>query len=179
MNDTIRLLYLEPHRHYHTMQHIAECLAWYERVKGMESHPLDLHDAIWLHDAVYRPTRGDNEKQSALLSDNENVRRLLMWTDHRRRDRGEYPSDIDAQLIHDIDLSILGSHPKRFNEYCQQIRWEYDHVPEPEYRAARATVLRGFLRRKPLFYTDYFHYRLDTLARENLVVAIAEMEEGP
>jgi len=75
-------LYNQPHRHYHTFNHIQELLAAYE--KCLPLLPLDLAEKaiqdllsrlvnpiafmiILFHDAIYEPQRHDNEEASAAL----------------------------------------------------------------------------------------------------------------
>ena len=50
-------------------------------------------------------------------------------------------SSPDAQLLVDIDLSILGSPAERFERYDQDVRKEYAWVPGFRYQEARAQVL--------------------------------------
>jgi predicted metal-dependent HD superfamily phosphohydrolase len=169
----IEKLYAEPHRHYHTWQHIEECMAWLPRVEPVDEQAV--REALLIHDAVYDPMRNDNEKRSAALATSQEVAELVMWTDHSRTD---VPGalDSDAKLVHDIDLAILGAHPARFREYQEQIRKEYEHVPDHLYVPGRQRVLQGFVSMERIYYSNYFHKRLDTLARENLYYALHEEE---
>ena len=59
--------YTEPHRHYHTVQHIVECLDLYHQVKKQLEQTLWVELAIWFHDVVYDPQSNENEMRSALL----------------------------------------------------------------------------------------------------------------
>src|SRR3954470_21810021 len=68
----------EPQRHYHTLQHLAECLALFDEVRGLARHRGELAIAIWFHDAVYEVRRHDNEAESAAWA-----RRALLETGAR------------------------------------------------------------------------------------------------
>lgn len=45
--------YAEPHRAYHTLDHIYSCLEHLNNVRELSEHPVQLTLAIWFHDAVY------------------------------------------------------------------------------------------------------------------------------
>jgi predicted metal-dependent HD superfamily phosphohydrolase len=47
-------LYVQPHRHYHNLRHLAECLAAFDSVRSMANQPVAIELAIWFHDTVYR-----------------------------------------------------------------------------------------------------------------------------
>jgi predicted metal-dependent HD superfamily phosphohydrolase len=78
------------------------------------------------------------------------------------------PSGADAESLVDVDLSILGAPPGRFDEYEQQIREEYAWVPDFVFRRKRAEILEGFLARPAIFSTAHFRSRYERQARENL-----------
>lgn len=171
--------YAEPHRKYHTLQHLHECLSQFEPVQGMASRAAEVEAALWFHDAIYDLKRSDNEAQSAAWARSAalqagvaaevaaRVFALVMATRHTAT-----PEDGDAQLLVDIDLSILGAGPARFAEYEQQIREEYGHVPGWLFRHKRRAILRSFLERPRIFSTPQFHAALEDTARANLRRAI-------
>ena len=172
----------EPHRRYHSLQHLRECLALFEENRALAEHPGEVAIALWFHDAVYETREHDNEERSAkwaaqALTDAGasgdvvvRVQALIMATRH---DGAAATSD--ARLVVDIDLAILGAAPARFDEYERQIRDEYAHVPEPEFRARRAAILRGFQARETLFATPEFAARFDTAAKTNLAAAVRSL----
>jgi len=172
----------EPHRKYHTLQHLEECLALFASERSLAEHPGEVAIALWFHDAVYDTRRHDNEAASAqwarqVLLDAgadaavaDRLHGLIMATRH-----SEVPSTPDAKLLVDIDLAILGAEPARFAEYERQIRDEYGFVPQPLFRDKRAQILRGFLQRPAIFATQAFADRFDRRARANLARAIAQL----
>lgn len=181
--------YGEPQRHYHTLQHLRECLAAFELSPGDAVHPGEVELALWFHDAVYDVKAHDNELRSAewarlalqqagaTAQQMARVHGLIMATCH-----GAAVPEVltgqdaqDAQLLVDIDLAILGAAPARFAEYDAQVRAEYSWVPAAIYRSKRKAVLQGFLQREAIYRTPAFHSRLEAQARHNLAAAIHQL----
>jgi predicted metal-dependent HD superfamily phosphohydrolase len=170
--DRLARLYAEPQRRYHTLDHIADCL------EQLDERPTDarlIEEALWWHDAIYDPTRSDNEARSADLAradlealglddaERQEVARLILLTAGHRVD----PADAVGARLVAIDLSILGREPPAYDRYAAAIRQEYAHVPEPLYRAGRARVLKGFLT-GPIYADPEFAARYEAQARANL-----------
>ncbi|HEY9029586.1 MAG TPA: N-methyl-D-aspartate receptor NMDAR2C subunit [Burkholderiaceae bacterium] len=170
----------EPHRRYHTLQHLRECLALFDAHRALAQRPGEVALALWFHDAVYDTRRHDNEAASAAWARRvleaagaaadvaDRVDALILATRH-----SQVPATGDERLLVDIDLAILGAAPARFAEYERQIRDEYGFVPEPVFREKRAEILRGFLARPALFSTAALAARFEAPARANLAGAIA------
>jgi predicted metal-dependent HD superfamily phosphohydrolase len=175
--------YSEGHRQYHTLQHLRACLAHFEVAAPLAQHPPEVELALWFHDAVYDPRCGDNEERSAEWAwrailgagcDEEVAQRVQSLVLATKGHTGS--DDPDTRLLLDIDLAILGAAPPRFDEYDEQIRAEYAHVPEPEFRARRAAVLASFLARPRIYLTSAFHDALEHRARENLGRTLAALQ---
>jgi Uncharacterized protein conserved in bacteria len=168
--------YAEPQRHYHTLQHLGECLLAFDRAHALAAHTHEVELALWFHDAIYDIKAHDNEQRSAdwardALRDAgvaaeaaQRVHALVMATRHTA-----VPSGHDERLLVDIDLSILGAERTRFDEYEQQIRKEYAYVPGFLFRRKRREILKGFLDRPAIYSTPYFHDALEARARDNLL----------
>ena len=76
--------------------------------------------------------------------------------------------ELNGTTILDADLSILGSTPERYQEYTEEVRREYEHVPDAFFRGARAAILDHFLARPRLYASDAFYARFERQARENM-----------
>ncbi len=173
--DELLARYSEPHRHYHNLTHIADCLAHFDHARELCEHAAEVELALWFHDAIYDTHAKDNEAQSAawavrVLSDagtaqavRERVHALIMATCHTAA-----PDTPDACTLVDIDLSILGAVPGRFDAYENEIRAEYAWVPGFLFRATRRKILREFLARPSIYSTGKFKQSLESNARANL-----------
>ena len=167
--------YSEPHRKYHTMQHLEECLAHLDEVRSEAERAGEVELALWFHDAIYDTLRKDNEQRSAEWARESalagglppaqanRVYALVLDTMH-----DAIPAGRDAAVLVDVDLSILGADATRFDEYERQIKEEYSWVPGLLYRKARRQILRGFLDREKIYSTEYFRAHYETQARENM-----------
>ena len=167
--------YEEPHRRYHTVQHLDECFARLDEASVPVAHPYEVELALWFHDAVYDTRRPDNEAQSAALARSEGARAGLPEAVLARLDglifatrHDASPVTPDATLLVDVDLAILGAPVDRFDEYERQVQAEYAWVPEPIFRRKRREILEGFLSRPHLFGTEVFRARFEDAARPNL-----------
>lgn len=172
----------EPQRHYHTLQHLGECLALAEELRDEMDHPAEVVLALWFHDAVYDVRAHDNEAQSAHWAERvlreagvaadarKRIADLIMATCYGAADAP--PGSRDGAILVDIDLSILGSTEPRFAEYEAQIRAEYAWVPPEVFAVKRRDVLRGFLERERIYATGTMHTRFEAQARRNLSRAI-------
>jgi predicted metal-dependent HD superfamily phosphohydrolase len=170
--------YGKPHRKYHTLQHLRECLGQFEAVQGLALKAAEVEAALWFHDAIYEVKRSDNEACSAEWARSAalqagvapevaaRLHALVMVTRHTG-----VPAGHDEQLLVDIDLVILGAEPARFADYDRQIREEYGHVPGGLFKRKRRAILRSFLDRPRIFSTAHFHQALEEAARANLRLA--------
>lgn len=175
LHADLRNAYSEPHRAYHTLHHVSECLQLLQQTQGLARSVASIELAIWFHDAIYDPRRSDNEERSAMWAQSElrragaplrlqnRIASLVMVTRHD----GE-PQDEDEELMSDIDLAILGAGSRRFDEYERQVRQEYAHVPTQQFRPARRKILNDFLERERIYRTEWFRTRREAQARTNV-----------
>ncbi len=168
--------YSESHRQYHTLQHLKECLDLAEKFSDLSENPLIVEIALWFHDAIYDVKMPNNEEKSAVFAETElkqrgidseiiqRVSQLILITRHSVQ-----PKTSDEEILADIDLAILGANNARFLQYEQQIRREYDWVPESLYQVKRREILQAFLNRDHIYNTPRFRDIYEDKARENLL----------
>jgi predicted metal-dependent HD superfamily phosphohydrolase len=174
----------EPHRRYHDTAHLIAVLKVIDDCGGSDRVRL----AAWWHDAVYDPrAHGDaNEQASAALAADvlcalgaptavaADVARLVMLT----AGHTTAPGDDDGALLCDADLSVLAQTPQRYADYTVKIRQEYAHVPDADFRAGRAAVLRALLDLPTLFRLPELA-RWEQPARANLRAELAALTADP
>jgi predicted metal-dependent HD superfamily phosphohydrolase len=173
--------YAEPHRAYHTADHIAEVLRWFdwaaERTGWRE--PVDVYLAIVFHDAIYDPLACDNEVRSAALARDTiaaspRTQALIELTArHATLSPADVEGDDDAAQFLDCDIAILAAPTDRFDEYDAAIAMEYRAVAADRFRAGRGAFLRALLARPRIFLSELFHAELDRSARGNLSRVLA------
>ena len=174
--------YSEPHRAYHNLAHVLDCLEQFAPARHLAHDGISVEMAIWYHDAIYDPRAKDNEEHSADLaasvadelglsaSFKETVNALILATKKHDASLAR-----DAAVLVDVDLSILGRAPQRFDEYEHQIRQEYDWVPADVFAAGRSAVLETFLARPVIYNTELFRIKYEHQARENLKRSIQRL----
>jgi predicted metal-dependent HD superfamily phosphohydrolase len=172
----------EPTRRYHTTTHLVEMFGALEEIE--DAHEIDDRQcslarlAAWFHDAVYDPAArpGSNEADSAVLArsrlgelsfaahDIASIERLIRLTARHDADAAQ---PLDA-AFHDADLWILSAAQERFDGYCDQVRQEFEHVPDTAYRKGRAAILGPLLHRDRIYRTSHALHGWETPARINL-----------
>jgi len=180
--DTYKALlsaYSEKHRRYHTVDHIEATLRHLDTVFDLADDVIEIEIALWFHDAIYKPFSASNELDSAVwalkfLSDNgvakdriDRVYSLIMATVHTAETKGN-----DQLLMVDIDLTILGSDPAVYDQFEEDVRYEYRLVPYFLYRKKRIEILASFLERDRIYKNEFFYLKLEERARANLSHAI-------
>jgi predicted metal-dependent HD superfamily phosphohydrolase len=177
--------YAEPHRRYHTGQHLARVLRAVDELA--DDHDLFLvRLAAWFHDAVYAGNPGADERDSARLAAStlpalgvgdervaEVVRLVELTATH-----DPAPDDKNGAVLCDADLAVLGGDPETYAAYAAAVRAEYAHVDEELFRRGRAEVLERLLSGKPLYRTAAARERWEDAARRNVRTELTLLRGG-
>ena len=179
--DELQRLYRTPHRFYHNFTHIEKLLTLYHQLADQWEHPIEVYLAFLYHDAVYEYGAKDNEEQSARVAQREiqkhlshhhiNIDIIMTLIRHTANHGDLRHEDLNEEerLFLDCDMSIVGSSFEDFCVYEQQIEQEYTQVyPLLLYRVGREKFRQTLLRAPRIFFSEYFHRRLDSQARKNL-----------
>jgi predicted metal-dependent HD superfamily phosphohydrolase len=183
MGEALIQRYREPHRRYHTTDHLQQVLTRIDEFA--DDHDLFLvRLAAWFHDAIYDiPFRElTNEDASARLSLRELSRAGLEQEDLTQVARlvrltaTHVPGsrDPEGELLCDADLAILAAPPEEYAAYVAAVRAEYSAVPETDFVAGRLEVL------EPLTEGEIFRTgkgrALTEAARANLAAECASLQ---
>lgn len=184
--NSIIVQYLMEDRHYHTLSHITDMLGDYREVKHLLADAESVEIAIWYHDVIYSTTSAakENERASAQYAEQvlaklglppsfrQKISALILATTH-----ADTPEDLDAQYLVDIDLAVLGKPADVFDRYEANIRKEYHHVSDNDFKQGRAAILKRFLDRPFIYATEYFRNKYEATARNNIEYSIKNLEQ--
>lgn len=167
--------YQAENRSYHNFEHVENLLSFLNERK-QEIRDLDgVKFAAWFHDVVYDTGAKDNEEKSAQYAQNyleqlgipeeiiAHVVALIMATVKHEVIENDY----DSAIFLDADLAILGASEENYDKYAAKIRKEYAWVPDEEYKAGRIKVLKSFLERPRIYFTEEAGKELEQQARAN------------
>lgn len=169
--------YTHKTRQYHNLAHIYNMLLQAETYKAKIQDLEVLKFAIWYHDIVYKSSKKDNEEKSALFAEKrlntfgfdeirvKIIKKLIVSTKNHEL---VLEKNQDNAYLLDLDLSILGSDWETYHKYIQNIRNEYKIYPDFMYKPGRKKVLKHFLDRETLYFTDDFKNKYEAKARGNL-----------
>ncbi|WP_165073908.1 HD domain-containing protein [Paludisphaera rhizosphaerae] len=165
-------------RYYHGLDHVARMLDEVEAHGSLFQNRDAVELAVFFHDAVYEPSRRDNEARSAsalhdLLAGSvsasllERAEAMILATCGHSA-----TGDPDVDLFLDVDLSILAAPWPEYARYAEGVLREYAPIfGEDVYRKGRVEkFLRHMLARGRIFLTEAYAPRqaeaLANLARE-------------
>lgn len=170
--------YSEKGRYYHNLSHLQNIFRTFDHLElNLKFEDLAVIEwATWFHDVIYDSRAKDNEERSAELAA-EILPKLNVPTDIISATyqiilatKRHIPStdDLVNLLFLDLDLAILGSSPKIYDNYAKKIRQEYAWVEQEAYQTGRVAVLQNFTGRAKIYFTEIMYDKFENIARENL-----------
>jgi predicted metal-dependent HD superfamily phosphohydrolase len=173
-------LYTSAYRFYHNLAHIQQVLEVITSLQA-RSYQLEFIElAAWFHDVIYDSQANDNEEKSADYADRvlnrlgippktiESVKNLILITKNHQC----LATDIDAQILLDADLSILGQSEAEYQFYASAIRQEYSWLSPNDYQQGRKLFLQKLLQRERIYLTEEIFAMLEGQARQNIQAEI-------
>jgi predicted metal-dependent HD superfamily phosphohydrolase len=183
MFDRLCASYSESARHYHTLDHLDFL---FDR---LEEHGDGIEDgarvafAAWYHDVIYDARRADNEEMSAARAEEElaelgveaAMRKGVSDLVRATKDHLGAKVDGDGALFLDADYSILGAKADVYRAYTQNVRMEYAHVSDAQWRDGRGAFLKRAAQATRLFRTDVFERAYGAQAKANVAAELKEL----
>lgn len=175
--------YSEPHRRYHTLDHLRAMCQMLSEFEGEFAAPDAVYLAVFFHDAIYDSSSTTNEKASAdlatsFLTENGvtpsiilNVEQLILATAAHFQETDA----VDAGWFLDADLAILAAEPDAYSEYAMAVRQEYSQFSDKAFRAGRMRFLKTILDAPLLYRTDILRERFEAPARKNLQNELSQL----
>jgi predicted metal-dependent HD superfamily phosphohydrolase len=147
----LRRMYRSPGRHYHTWQHVYDCVKFTEQNFGWQPTVLF---ALFYHDCVYDVMNKDNESQSALLWMTYAKRRplanritylarkqvndlIILTAGHK------LPAEpsLQMEMMIDADFQVFLKPTEVYMEYARGVWLEYSAVGREAYTTGRLAFL--------------------------------------
>jgi predicted metal-dependent HD superfamily phosphohydrolase len=175
--------YGEPHRYYHTLGHIAQCLSELDTARDLIEEFNATELAIWFHDVIYVYGAKDNEDLSAAAFREhangymgtglvDRVDELIIATKHT----GKAQDEGVAYMV-DIDLSGFGLPWKGYLADSDALRLEAPEVTDENYYSGKLRFLGALQEWDSLFQTEHFRERLETTAQANIARYSEQLRE--
>ncbi|WP_044205250.1 hypothetical protein [Flammeovirga sp. OC4] len=166
--------YSSKERKYHNLNHLEHMIIEIDDVKSKIENLNAFLFALFYHDLVYNPLKGNNESKSAEIAVKKlsNIRvdsnTISKCQNHILATKQHLLSEIvDTNLFIDIDMSILGQKWEVYVTYLKNVRSEYSIYPDFIYNKGRKKVLKHFLEGH-VFLTSHFQKRYEQQARDNI-----------
>jgi predicted metal-dependent HD superfamily phosphohydrolase len=175
LRDELLAAYADPARGYHDTRHLTEVLGRLDELAdaGTPFERLPVELAAWFHDGVYDGRPGAEERSAAWAESGlagldpslvTEVARLVRLTETHR----PAADDPNGCALSDADLAILAAPQSRYEEYVADVRREYAHVPDDEFRTGRAAILADLLAKPHLFHSAHAREHWEPVARANV-----------
>lgn len=175
----VKELYCQADRFYHTFNHIKNMVNTFNDLCSKYTDILnyfgdkkknDFYMAILFHDVVCKGKPSDIYESVKIMKnllkpnkhDLKYIQTLIEATSHNR----DRVKSFDEQLIHDLDLDILGKEETVYEDYAENIRKEFSNIDDKTYSRERINFIDSILY-KPIYYTKYFSDK-EEKAKENL-----------
>ena len=168
--------YQAENRSYHNFEHIENSLSFLDERRQEIRDLTGVKLAMWFHDVVYDTKANDNEERSAQYAQNyleqlgipEEIIAHVVALIRATVKHEAIENDSDSAIFLDADLAILGVSEENYDKYAAKIRKEYAWVSDEEYRTGRLKVLKSFLNRPRIYFTEEAGKELEQQARANI-----------
>ncbi len=181
---TVAERYSEPHRRYHTPEHIKHCLRQFDLAADLMDNPDTVEMSIWFHDVIYDVPTTDNELRSAELfralardgfdsAFSQTVYDMILITTHQKP-----PTRTDDKYMVDVDLSSFGLPWEAFKRDSENVRDEFSARSDKEFYSGHIKFMQSLTDRAEFFATEFFREKYEASARDNVDRLIRELRSA-
>lgn len=174
----------EPHRRYHSVDHLHDILSHVEELADYAADADAVRLAAWFHDAVYAGLPDDEERSARraeadlarlgldpkLVAEVARLVRLTITHDPA-------PGDRNGEVLSDADLAALALPRDAYVRNSAAIRAEYTHVSDEAFRKGRMQVLVALLGGPGVFRTEFARREWEGPAQGNLRAELATLSD--
>lgn len=98
-----------------------------------------------------------------IIFEEKNGKEIQIINDNLNKDFIE-----EIKLFLDLDMHIFAEDFEKYSENQKKIRLEFSLYNDEEWRLGRLDFLGRLLKRKRIYYTEYFFENYEKIARENI-----------
>ena len=179
---TLLACWAQPHRRYHDPAHLRGVLLAIDELGFLAVDADAVRLAAWYHDAVYEGSSDDEELSARMATDElaalgvaadlvaEVARLIRMTVEHNPA-----PADTNGAVLSDADLAVLAVPRAEYQRNSANVRAEYGHVSDEDFRVGRARVIAKLLAAPALYRTDVARELWESAARANLTAELASL----
>lgn len=159
--------YLHPHRHYHTIEHIAKMIRNSIVYDLDERDRMKLKYAIYYHDFIYNPMSDTNETDSVkafmddLMNNRINLDGIMKASELGAsvmlmiQDTYDHIPRIPlSKMLIDLDLWDLAD-VDTYKQNSKLIRLEYPLTTDKDFYLGRINWITEMLKKDQIYYTNY------------------------
>lgn len=178
-------------RKYHNVRHLVDLLQHVDELQQETHNPHAVRLAAWYHGAVfnanatasYAKRGGEDEVASAEYAREELtalevpqkiIDDVVTMVESLAR-HASNPVSIDCAVLLDADLAILAADPQRYRAYMDDVRAEYEHIPQHDFLTSRRAILHKLLGRDRL-YVSPLGTGWEAQARQNVAGEIKRID---
>ena len=187
MWPAIEASYSEPHRAYHTLEHLRYMFSLFDSCE-FSPYNNEIELAIWFHDLVYDTGElySNNEENSVqsmiMLCDLYSDRsfNIAVACEFIRATKSHTIANPDSNiqeaciLFLDIDLMILSDTNEITDKFDDQIRFEFKQYNDHDFAHGRIQALKH-LQANTLYHSKFFSY-YESFGKDNLAYLINKWE---
>ncbi|VDO21268.1 CG3579-PA, putative [Brugia malayi] len=183
------LLNIYSERSFYNLKHLNDMFLLFDEYKHKLQEQMATAFAIFFLHAADDPKRSNNAERSVEILkqfsaettiDLEYSATLILKSEKHCTDAhliaNSYGED-DVHFLLDFDLAFLGVDEIEYDTHSKNIRKEYNHLNDEEYRQQRLKILKLFMRIPNIYATRELRERFEVQARLNIAKEISDLSK--